>query len=441
MKKLAPHGLVISWFYPPGNSSEGLVTYKLLKASGLTFDVFTRKTHDENVWDRNVNEAALTAKNVRVITASTNDRDEWIQEAVEFFAKNAEKYDFVMSRIMPPAAHIAGANIKDRFPDVLWVASFGDPLVDPLSYNVIKASDNPFPMQRFYRQNWTSPKKLFSKDEKRKWKELGAQWEKQRKKDMAEIMETELLNQRVFQNADLLVFNNPYQIKRAFADDYAKYQKKGILIPHTFDEELYPDTKKAKLDKKVHFVYTGHLDSRRNIRALLNGIKLLKDRDDKLERLVQFDLYGHVDDGDKKAIKEKGLEKIVRTYGDIDYQKSLAKVSEADWALLIDVNLNAKMEDYVYLPAKLIDYIGAKKRVFAITHKKGASADVISELQAGVVVTHTPEEIALYLAKILYQKYDPVNYSERGRQGYSARAVAKKLDQAIITMLKRKGDA
>ena len=39
MKKIS----VITWFYPPVNSSEGLVTYKLLNNSRYEYDVFTQK--------------------------------------------------------------------------------------------------------------------------------------------------------------------------------------------------------------------------------------------------------------------------------------------------------------------------------------------------------------------------------------------------------------
>ena len=35
-------GLVISWYFPPINSSEGLVTFKLLKNSKYKYDVFTQ---------------------------------------------------------------------------------------------------------------------------------------------------------------------------------------------------------------------------------------------------------------------------------------------------------------------------------------------------------------------------------------------------------------
>ena len=56
MKKQCRKGLVISWFYPPGNSSEGLVTYKLLKNSKYQYDVFTRGCQNDGVWDRYTDE-------------------------------------------------------------------------------------------------------------------------------------------------------------------------------------------------------------------------------------------------------------------------------------------------------------------------------------------------------------------------------------------------
>ena len=44
MKKI----LVISWFYPPINSSEGLVTYKLLRNSKLQYDVCMQESNVKN---------------------------------------------------------------------------------------------------------------------------------------------------------------------------------------------------------------------------------------------------------------------------------------------------------------------------------------------------------------------------------------------------------
>ena len=60
-------GFVISWYYPPGNSSEGLVTFKLLKNSKYSYDVWTRADQQQNVWDRKSNEDKLVADNVEIL--------------------------------------------------------------------------------------------------------------------------------------------------------------------------------------------------------------------------------------------------------------------------------------------------------------------------------------------------------------------------------------
>ena len=80
-------GFVISWFYPPGNSSEGLVTYKLLKNSQYAYDVFTRGVQNATIWDRKVDESKLTADNVTVIMSKSKNPRQWIDEAVEYFLR------------------------------------------------------------------------------------------------------------------------------------------------------------------------------------------------------------------------------------------------------------------------------------------------------------------------------------------------------------------
>ena len=59
-------GLVYSWFFPPINSSEGLVTFKLLKNSEYNYDVFTQK--NDTVWTYGANENKLVSKNINPIT-------------------------------------------------------------------------------------------------------------------------------------------------------------------------------------------------------------------------------------------------------------------------------------------------------------------------------------------------------------------------------------
>lgn len=437
MKKL--HGLVISWYYPPGNSSEGLVTYKLLKNSNLTYDVVTRKSHDMNMWDRKTDESKLQSDNVRVFKVPAKDEKAWVEEAVKFFDEHAGEYDFIMSRIMPGESHVAAAKIKERHPELFWIASFGDPLVDSPYIEVIKKEDNPFFLKRYFFREQPGLKKFAHLAISPTRVARKRVWEKERLDAMVWSTDCKRVNDLTFENADCLVFNNDYQYERAFKGEYKKYKSKGVVVPHGFDRELYPKSLSNEDDGRVHFIYVGHLDAMRNAKALLKALGKMKKKDERLADKMVVDFYGHVDDSDKVALVDNQVGDLVRLHKDIDYLTSLKKIAEADWAILIDTNLNAELEEYIYFPAKLVDYLGAKKKILAITQLRGASADVMNEVGAGQIVTHSADEIMMYLSKIVYQGYDPSSYKTEAWEKYDAKKIAADFDRMVEEHVKKDG--
>lgn len=433
MKKL--RGLVISWYYPPGNSSEGLVTYKLLKNSKFEYDVFTRKPFCGSMWDRQTDESNLTAENVTVYQADSTNAVDWVEEAVEFFEDNKDKYDFIMSRVMPVDSHVAAAKIKAKFPDVKWVASFGDPLFNSPYIEYIEREENPFYWKEYLvreRPSLLKSLKLLVSPTRRARKKV---WEKERQEKMVWPLLCEKTNDETFAKADLLVFNNQYQLDRAFQDNFVQYRDKGVIINHGFDEKLYPKTKPNHGDSRKHFLYVGHLDEMRNAKPILRALGHLARRDKDLSKKVRFDFYGHMSEGDKAAIIDNKLGEIVKVHGDITYTESLGKIAEADWLVLIDANLNAELNEYIYFPAKLVDYIGARKPILAMTQIVGTSADTIRRLKAGQVVSHDADDIYLYLSKIIHQDYNPAEYDLDELTNYNAVEVAKKFDRVVTELV------
>ena len=437
MKKM--RGLVISWFYPPTNSSEGLVTYKLLKNSSFNYDVVTHEFQEsDDIWSRDIKETKLTAKNTEVFPIPASDEEEWIPKVVDFFNQNADKYDFVMSRIMPPECHKAAYEIKKHHPNIFWIASFGDPLVNTPYIENINKNDNHFFLKNYYlREEFTIPKLArVTISPTRLARKLV--WEKDRIDKMTFASECENINRFTFENADCLVFNNEYQFKLAFAHPYEQYKDKGIIVNHSFDLDLYPPNPHHSSNPPLRFVYTGHLDSRRNANSLLQAIGQLKKNDSDLKHKAQFDFYGHIDDSDKVTIIDEDINDIINLHSDIDYLTSLQKIKYADWLLLIDANLNNQLEEYIYLPAKLMDYFGAKGNILAITQFRGATADAMRAVKAGQIVSHSADEIALYLSKIIYQGYNPTQYNNTAWEKYNAKNVANYFDDNIISRIKSK---
>ena len=433
-------GFVISWYYPPGNSSEGLVTFKLLKNSKYKYDVWTRSDQRRSVWDRKSDESKLTSKNVKVIKDDCEDMKEWVRDGVRYFLEHKDEYDFIMSRSMPAECHEIAIKIKEAVPGIKWVASFGDPIVDTPYINEITMGDkdNPYKVRGYLEREDLSlmgASRVFLSPTRRAKKYV---WNKDKKAGNEIEKYFRYVNETVLTNADKIIYNNPYQFEHAFIDgSLEKFKSKCCVLAHSFDPSLYPSSNKKLADnKKISFVYVGHLDETRNVRSLLEAIKKMKQRDVKVSEKVEFAFYGHVGNGDKIYILDNDLVDIVKVKQDVDYLRSLKIIKDADWAILADANFTSLVDNCIYLPAKLMDYMGAGTNIFSISHMRGAGADIIRKVGGGKVVTHSADDIYLYLSKIIYGGYKPLPYNKNEVSKYEASNIAEKMDKIINSMLK-----
>ena len=431
-------GFVISWYYPPGNSSEGLVTFKLLKNSKYNYDVWTRANQQQSVWDRKSDESKLVADNVEVIKCDCKNMKDWVKEGLKYFVDHREEYDFIMSRSMPVESHELAVKIHEKYPDLKWIASFGDPIIDTpyIDDITMKGKNNPYKMKAYLGREDLSvlgASRVFLSPVRQAKKYLWKHDERDGKKTARFFKR---INDDTLKAADVLIYNNAYQFEHAFErQEYKKYKNKGLVLAHSFDPEMYPAEAKASKNKKLSFIYVGHLDDTRNATSLLKAIYRMSKKDQKLDEKVEFCFYGHLGRRDKMYILDKGLTNVVKLNGDVKYLESLKIIKEADWAILIDANFTSLVDDCIYLPAKLIDYLGAGTKVFSISHVRGAGADIIREVGGGKVVTHSADDIYLYLSKIVYQGYEPPKYDEKKIIRFSAKTLGKELDKIETELL------
>ncbi|MEG0323810.1 MAG: hypothetical protein RR619_07420, partial [Raoultibacter sp.] len=117
---------VASWFFPPATSSEGIVTYKLLRNSQHEYDVCSAKSDQ---WGYK-HELPVRADNIRILSIATDDIETWLAYAIEAFEKEhtRQPYDAFMTRSMPPESIAVGEAIKKSHPELPWIASLADPI-------------------------------------------------------------------------------------------------------------------------------------------------------------------------------------------------------------------------------------------------------------------------------------------------------------------------
>lgn len=413
--------LVISWFYPPVNSSEGLVTYKLLKASQYSYDVFTQKNNA--LWSYGNKDTLPEAKNVNSIFAKAKSLNDWMLEAVEYYRENIDKYDIVMTRSMPPESHKIGLKLKEINPKLKWIASFGDPIANNpyTEYSITYASPYSTKVCKSIK-GIISPKRIVKNTIfKIRYKRLHKFYQK---KDFK-------LQDLTFKKADCLIFNSTYQKDYMLNGYNSEISKKALILYHSFDLSLYPKIRND--NDKIKISYIGLLDNIRNPYRLFDAIRILNEDDPDLSKKVVFEFYGNISDSDKLFIINYELTDVIKIKKPVSYLKSLEIMQNSDWLLLIDANISNIINKNIFFAAKLADYMGTGNKIFGITMLDGISADILRKLNA-ITTSYSTQEIKNYLWLIIYNNYT-IKMNDSFRSEFDSKKIAKKFDDFISSSL------
>lgn len=413
MKKI----LVISWFYPPVNSSEGIVTYKLLNNSKYEYDVFTQK--NSTSWSYGNKDYLKNNKNVNCIFSDSNTLKQWKTEAVEYFKKNMDKYDVVMTRSMPPESHEVGIMLKKIKPSIKWIASFGDPISNN-PYTLLTMKSNPYKVDKT-----SSIRRIINP-----FRIIKSIIYRLKKTIKNSFLDTKI-ESKTLKKCDMVIFNS---------NEQRDYMTKGnlktdsVIINHSYMEELYPK-KVEKNTEKIIISYIGHLDAIRTPKILLEAIKEIKEEDEHLCNKLEVDFYGNLYYDDKIYIYDNELYDIVKYKKQISYLESLKKMKESDYLLHIDANLGDVIDHNIFFAAKLADYIGSKTPIISITMLEGTSANIMRKVN-GLILTYSVSDVKNYLRKIIYENYQ-FNLDEKSSNLYNAKIVATEFDNMVKDLLKK----
>lgn len=406
--------LVISWFFPPIISSEGMVTYKLLNKSSLEYDVFTQKQNTD--WSYGHDNLPINT-NINVIQANVKDLKEFKKSAIEYYNENIDKYDMIMTRSMPEESHEIGIEIKKINPKIFWIASFGDPIgKNPY---VVKALDTINPYAITGVRSILSAKRLiksylFKKGKRYNYNVL--------------IKEKSKLESQIVKSADKLILNNEYQREymAKCSNTYKLFMDKSTIIPHSYDKSLYKEQEKNV--NKIIFRFIGHLDDIRTPKYLFQALSILQKNDSKIAEKVQFEFYGDMGDNDKLFVINNDLIDLVKIKKPVGYLESLSLMQSADWLIHIDANISEVLENNIFFAAKLADYIGTGNNIIGITMPIGASADILREHNQ-LCLSNCTSDIVNYLYLIIYKKFKlPEN---NVKEKLDAQIVAKQFDKWI----------
>lgn len=288
-----------------------------------------------------------------------------------------ERYDAVITWSTWHSVHLAGLALKHRHARLPWVAHFSDPWAKNSYSNFGK---------------WTF--KVNSAQERA-------------------VMET----------ADKLLFTSTETVDLVLGGLPESLRSKASVLPHSFDRTLYRDNLRGP-GRTVRYI--GGLYGARSPEPLFKALELLHRAGRVSADGLAVEIVGSIDakmrNSPSLAMLPDGL---VAFKPPVDYLQSLALMKSSDLLLVID----APAAINVFLPSKLVDYLGAGRPILGIT-PPGAAAAVITAMGGMVANPADPDAIAAALEAALDEVSERGNApwgNESLRQRYSVEAVGEEM--------------
>lgn len=306
-----------------------------------------------------------------------------------FLGEGGYRPDVLATFGSPMSDHLIGLALKRRL-GVPWVAHFSDPWVDNpfLSYDRVTRRVN------------------------------------------------RALERRVLREADRLVFTSEETVGLVASRQGRAVVEKSRVLGHAFEPGLF-DEHDTREESGVVVRYLGDLYGPRSPAPLFEALRRLSAAEPAALAGVRFELIGAKDEAQLEAA---GLgtppEGLVVLRPSVKYLESLRLMRASDGLLVID----APSELSVFLPSKLIDYVGAARPVFSIT-PEGAAEGLVRRLGGWVAdpsdAAAVAETLKSFLAFLRGNKHAAAAWGDaEARRGFEAPAVAEKFEGILREMLR-----
>ncbi len=358
------NGLVITYCYPPYESPESLVTFKLVNSMGKRSNITILRP---NFWNNGKNFVYFKNKRINEIKV---DIPKYIQKILEikrlpirpdrfllfypFFIRelkkmNINKFDFFMTRSQFHTSHLLGLYLKKNY-NLPWYAHFSDPWYDNPVQKRIPFFDS-----------------------------------------LSLRMQRKVISGSDFNSFPLKELRDYFSIQNKF-----NIKSKSIVIPHTLNKV---SSQKIKLKKNV-IRFFGKIYAGRKVKNSLIAITNLINDNIKIssEFFVDDDFflnYPHL-------IKKFNQIKFFRY---LSYDKYLKKLKSSSALILIDID-----EDYgnLFFQSKLVDYLESLRPILHIGKTTTYNKKIILKSN-GMSCHNDPVQIYQSLKMLLanLDKYSP----------------------------------
>jgi glycosyltransferase involved in cell wall biosynthesis len=216
-------------------------------------------------------------------------------------------------------------------------------------------------------------------------------------------------------------------------------RSKVRVVPHAYEPHLFPP-RSGRIDERLTIRYLGDLYLNRTPKPLFQALEILSRTDPDLLKRFCFEIVGEIQG---LVLEEMGLSRLpvelVALKARVGYLESLSLMSSASGLMVIDAVVPENTKS-VFLPSKLIEYIGAGRPIIGLT-PPGTAADLIQKLGGWVADPAKADQIAKVMRQFLsfiWEHKDDAQ-AEWGksevRNEFDAKVVARQFQEVLTELL------
>lgn len=306
-------------------------------------------------------------------------RKGWVPFAVDATRQvlKAHKADFLITTGPPHSTHLAGEQLKKRFPNLQWWVDFRDPWTT-VFYN-----------QLFYRTTLA------------------------KKRDAT-------LEKRIIQGCTGAIVTIDGKLSR-----YLQTLRTSIpivVLPNGFDKELIQNTPKNPPSDFFHIVYTGLLTTQQDYRVFLH---LLQECQSK--RPIRFSLAGQITPSILEEIKKELPHVEVIYHGYISQQKAV-KLMKTGHLL---VNFFFKGAEQTMLSGKLLSYLATTVPVISLGDPNSAAGLLMQKSTCARLFSSQQHQEAIAFIQSLMDSPNAINHFPK-IEHWSRKSITQRLIDEVL---------
>ncbi|MCU7615596.1 glycosyl transferase family 1 [Chryseobacterium sp. PBS4-4] len=267
----------------------------------------------------------------------------WVNPSVKFLEQylKINKIDVVVTSGPPHSLHLIGLQLKQKFPDIKWIADFRDPWTEISYYKHLKLTNK---SDKKHRQ-----------------------------------MESD-----VFKNADITLATSYTD-----AENFRENGANAVCITNGFDENDATKTLKFSqsqtlepLNSQTKFTlsYIGVLEQLRNPENLWKALDDLVKSNDEFAENFKLKFVGRIDDKILQSIETSSLKNHIDNLGYLSHDKAIGEMANS--SMLLITNFPNESSKGI-IPGKIFEYLATGKQIISFGPNEADVAKILDETNAG----------------------------------------------------------